>query len=122
MTRVPMNMVPLSPITMLRAPGWPLDQTSALKPAGSLILSSGSLSTGVTVGGVGCGESLVSCWLLDGFDLSIGLKPGCADADDTASAVPSASAGHRNDCNFMWSSPNRNASSAATAAGFLADS
>jgi hypothetical protein len=32
---------------MVRAPAWPLDQTSALKPAGSLILSTGSLSTGV---------------------------------------------------------------------------
>ena len=53
MIRVPMNMVPLSPITMVRAPAWPLDQTSALKPAGSLILSSGSLSAGVAIGGTG---------------------------------------------------------------------
>ena len=37
--RVPTNIVPLSPITMVRPPGWPLDQTSALKPDGSLILA-----------------------------------------------------------------------------------
>src|SRR6185503_1211697 len=80
-----MNMVPLSPSTMVRAPGWPLDQTSALKPAGSLILSTGSLSAGVTVGGVACGLRLVSWLLFDGSDLSSGLKPGgaCAAAGAT---------------------------------------
>ena len=71
-----MNMVPLSPITMVRAPGWPLDQTSALKPDGSLILSSGSLSTDGAIGGVGCGLRLLSCLLLSTLVLSIGLKPG----------------------------------------------
>src|SRR3981081_3337749 len=71
-----MNMVPLSPMTMVRAPGWPDDQTSALKPDGSLILSSGSLSTAVAIGGVGCGLRFSSCLLADGFDLSIWLKPG----------------------------------------------
>jgi hypothetical protein len=50
-----------------------------LKPAGSLILSSGSLSTAVAIGGVGCGLRLVSCLLAAGFDLSIGLKPGGPD-------------------------------------------
>src|SRR3981189_2599258 len=73
-----MNMVPLSPMTMVRAPGWPDDQTSALKPAGSLILSSGSLSTAAAIGGVGCGLRFSSCLLADGFDLSIWLKPGGA--------------------------------------------
>src|SRR5580765_4330600 len=73
-----MNMVPLSPITMVRAPGCPLDQTSALKPAGSLILSIGSLSAEGAIGGVGCGLRLLSCLLSAGLVLSIGLKPGCA--------------------------------------------
>src|ERR1700730_6111068 len=73
-----MNMVPLSPMTMVRAPGWPDDQTSALKPAGSLILSSGSFSTAVTVGGTGCGLRLWYRLRADGFDLSIWLKPGGA--------------------------------------------
>src|SRR5882757_6724766 len=71
-----MNMVPLSPMTMVRAPGWPDDQTSTLKPDGSLILSSGSLSTAAAIGGVGCGLRFSSCLLADGFDLSIWLKPG----------------------------------------------
>src|SRR5712672_1464465 len=71
-----MNMVPLSPMTIVRAPGWPDDQTSALKPDGSLILSSGSLSTAVAIGGVGCGLRFSSCLQADGFDLSIWLKPG----------------------------------------------
>src|SRR6188472_2968073 len=75
-----MNMVPLSPITMVRAPGWPLDQSSALKPAGSLILSIGSLSADGAIGGVGCGLRLPSCLLSAGFVLSIELKPGWADA------------------------------------------
>src|SRR5882724_2940941 len=73
-----MNIVPLSPITMVRAPAWPLDQSSALKPDGSLILSSGSLSAAGAIGGVGCGLRLPSCLLAAGFDLSIGLKPGWA--------------------------------------------
>src|ERR1700675_2817036 len=83
-----MNIVPLVPITMVRPPGCPDDQTSALKPGGSLILSSGSLSTGVTVGGVGCGLRLSVCLLAAGFDLSIGLNPGgdCAPAGNAAAA------------------------------------
>src|SRR5438128_10647382 len=78
-----MNIVPLVPITMVRAAGWPLDQTSALKPAGSLILSSGSLSTAVASGGNGCGRRLPSCPLASGLLRSSGLKPG----GDCASAV-----------------------------------
>src|SRR6476661_5897188 len=73
-----MNIVPLSPITMVRPPAWPLDQSSALKPDGSLILSSGTLSADGAIGGVGCGLRLPSCLLAAGFDLSIGLKPGWA--------------------------------------------
>ena len=76
MVRVPMNMVPLSPITMVRPPGWPLDQTSILKPDGSLILSSGSLSTAVIVGGTGCGDRSDFWPLLSTLVWSIGLKPG----------------------------------------------
>src|SRR5262245_1495475 len=91
-----MNSVPLVPITIVRAPGWPLDQTSALKPAGSFTLSSGTLSSAVTIGGVGCGLGLRSWLLASGFDLSMALKPGgaagaagaaggcCAAADQTA--------------------------------------
>src|SRR5215210_2449480 len=71
-----MNTVPFGPITMVRAPGWPCDQTSALKPAGNFNLSTGSLSAAVTVGGVGCGDSFWSCWLCAGLVTSIGLKPG----------------------------------------------
>src|SRR5262245_38768928 len=80
MVRVPMNIVPLVPITMVRAAGWPLDHTSSLKPCGSLILSSGSLSTAVASGGAGCGRRLPSCPLAPGLVRSIGLKPGCASA------------------------------------------
>src|SRR5665213_2756751 len=76
MVRLPMNMVPLSPMTMVRAPGWPLDQTSILKPDGSLILSSGSLASGVTVGDTGCGERSAFWPLLSTLVWSIGLKPG----------------------------------------------
>src|SRR5882724_6830169 len=76
MMREPMNMVPLSPITMVRPPGWPDDQTSALNPVGSLILSSGSLSTGVAIGETGCGFSFSSWLLVDTLVLSIWLKPG----------------------------------------------
>src|ERR1043165_4150770 len=76
MIREPMNMVPLSPITMVRAPGWPLDQTSALKPFGSLILSSGSLSTAVATGGTGWPLRLKSCLLFSTLVASIGLRPG----------------------------------------------
>src|SRR4029079_17418560 len=75
-----MNIVPLSPITMVRAPGWPLDQSSALKPDGSLILLIGSWSAEGAIGGVECGLRLPSCLLSDGFVLSIALKPGGADA------------------------------------------
>src|SRR5437764_10475671 len=78
MMRVPMKIVPFGPITMVRPPGWPLDQISALKPAGSLILSSGIFSIGVTVGGTGCGDSLASWLLLSTLVWSIELKPGCA--------------------------------------------
>ena len=89
-----MNIVPLSPITMVRAPGWPCDQTSALKPAGSLILSIGSLSGAVAIGGVGCGLRFWSCLLSAGLVLSIGLKPGgaCAMAGPAAIKSPSAPA------------------------------
>src|SRR5262245_39522402 len=76
MIREPMNMVPLSPITMVRAPGWPLDQTSALKPGGSLILSTGSLSTAVATGGTGWPLRLKSCLLFSTLVWSMGLKPG----------------------------------------------
>src|SRR3954447_26825764 len=71
-----MNIVPLSPITMVRAPGWPLDQTSALKPDGSLILSIGSLSAAGAIGGTGCGLRLASLLLFATLFLSTGLKPG----------------------------------------------
>src|ERR1041385_8520348 len=84
MMRVPMNMVPLSPITMVRAPAWPDDHTSTLKPAGSLILSSGSLSTGVAIGGVGIGASFWSCWLVETLVRSIWLKPGGPDGAGVA--------------------------------------
>src|SRR5262249_49813585 len=76
MTRVPMNMVPLSPITMVRPPGWPDDQISALKPAGSLILSTGILSAGVASGATGCGFQPWACLLVPTLVLSIWLKPG----------------------------------------------
>src|SRR5437764_13707388 len=79
-----MNIVPLSPITMVRPPAWPLDQSSALKPDGSLILSSGSLSADGAIGGVGCGLRLPSCLLAAGLDLSIGLKPGWAESGPAA--------------------------------------
>src|SRR5882757_8659648 len=84
-----MNIVPLSPITMVRAPGWPLDQSSTLKPDGSLILSSGSLSAEGAIGGVGCGLRLPSWLLAAGLDLSIGLKPGWA-ASGPAAAIRNA--------------------------------
>src|SRR5215831_9914424 len=89
MMRVPMNMVPLSPITMVRPPAWPDDHTSALKPAGSLILSSGSLSTAVAIGGVGCGFRFWSCLLAPTLVLSIWLKPG-GDCPGTGEAVGGA--------------------------------
>src|SRR4051812_4206861 len=79
-----MNIVPLSPITMVRPPACPLDQSSALKPDGSLILSSGSLSADGAIGGVGCGLRLPSCLLSAGLVLSIGLKPGWAEPGPTA--------------------------------------
>src|SRR5436190_11631426 len=79
-----MDIVPLSPITMVRPPAWPLDQSSTLKPDGSLILSSGSLSADGEIGGVGCGLRLPSCLLAAGFDLSIGLKPGWAESGPAA--------------------------------------
>src|SRR4029453_6354454 len=81
-----MNIVPLGPNTMVRAPGWPCDQTSALKPAGSLSLSTGSFSSAVTVGGVACGFRFVSCLLASGFDLSRALKPGGVGGADGAGA------------------------------------
>src|SRR5215467_8244675 len=87
MVRVPMNIVPLVPITMVRAPGCPLDQTSALKPDGSLILSSGSLSTAVASGGNGCGRRFPSCPLALGFERSSGLKPGGVCACAVASPI-----------------------------------
>ena len=71
-----MNIVPLGPITMVRPPGWPDDQTSALKPGGSFTLSTGIFSRAVTVGGVGCGARPASCLLALGLDLSMALKPG----------------------------------------------
>src|SRR5882724_10992550 len=85
-----MNIVPLSPITMVRAPAWPLDQSSTLKPDGSLILSSGSLSAEGAIGGVGCGLRLPSCLLTAGLDLSIGLKPGGWAAIGPAAATKNA--------------------------------
>src|SRR5215510_9276655 len=89
-----MNIVPLVPITMVRAAGWALDQTSALKPAGSLILSSGSLSTAVASGGVGCGRRLPSWLLALGLLRSSGLKPGgvCASAVVSPTATITAAA------------------------------
>src|SRR5262245_28598700 len=90
-----MNIVPLSPSTIVRAPGWPVDHTSALKPAGSLILATGSLSAAAAIGGVGCGLRLVSCLLAAGFDLSSGLKPGgawaAADQAKRPANVPASS-------------------------------
>src|SRR5262245_3418419 len=87
-----MNMVPLGPITMVRAPGWPVDQISALKPAGRFSLSTGSLSAAAAIGGVGCGLRFTSCWLAEGLDLSRGLKPGgvCAAAGHAAKTNPAA--------------------------------
>src|SRR4029077_19631364 len=73
-----MNKVPLSPITMVRPPGWPLDQISALKPDGSLILSTGILSAEGAIGGVGCGLRFLSWVLLSTLVASNGLKPGWA--------------------------------------------
>src|SRR5262245_44327046 len=87
-----MNTVPLAPRTMVRAPGWPCDQISALKPAGSLILSSGIFSSGVTVGGVGCGLRFPSWPLAPGLVLSRGLKPGGDWATATASPIASVAA------------------------------
>src|SRR5438445_9163308 len=84
-----MNIVPLSPITMVRPPAWPLDQSSTLKPDGSLTLSSGSLSADGAIGGVGCGLRLPSWLLVFGLDLSIGLKPGWA-ASGPAAAIRNA--------------------------------
>ncbi len=74
----------LGPMTMVRAAGWPCDQTSALKPAGSLILSTGILSAAVTVGGVACGRRLVSCLLAAGLVWSRSLKPGGLGGADGA--------------------------------------
>src|SRR5215468_8976491 len=89
-----MNTVPLAPRTIVRAPGWPCDHTSALSPSGSLILSSGSLSSGVAVGGVGYGRILVSWPLPPGLVRSIGLKPGWAIAavSEIANAAADAAA------------------------------
>src|SRR5215831_13344035 len=89
MMRVPMNMVPLSPITMVRPPAWPDDQTSTLKPAGTLILSSGSLSAAAAIGGVGCGARLWAWPLAPTLVLSIGLNPG-GDCPGTGEAVGGA--------------------------------
>src|SRR3954452_17457043 len=104
-----MNIVPLSPITMVRPPGWPLDQTSALKPDGSLILSIGSLSADGAIGGVGCGLRLPSWLLAAGLDLSIGLKPGWA-ASGPATAIrnaklPAAIKPRRYDVQIIYASP-----------------
>ena len=63
--------------------------STALKPDGSLILSSGSLSTDGATGGVGIGLRLLSCLLVAGLDLSIGLKPGWAMSGPVA-AISSA--------------------------------
>src|SRR5262245_14157438 len=91
-----MKIVPFGPCTMVRAPGCPLDQTSALKPGGSLILSTGSLSAAAGVGGVGCGLRLVSWFCEPGFDLSSELKPGgvcaIADAANRLATVPASKA------------------------------
>src|SRR5215471_21192897 len=84
MMRDPMNMVPLSPITMVRPPGWPDVQISALKPAGSLILSTGILSAGVASGETGCGFRPWSCLLVPTLVLSIWLKPGGPDGAGVA--------------------------------------
>src|SRR5438552_16263659 len=94
MMRVPMNRVLLLPITMVVPPGWPDDQISALKPAGSLILLNGILSTGVRVGGVGIGFRLESWPLLAGLVWSMSLKPGGAwpNADPATIAKPSTPA------------------------------
>src|SRR3954469_26043907 len=84
-----MNIVPLSPITMVRPPAWPLDQSSTLKPDGSLILSSGSLSADGAIGGVGCGLRVPS-WLLGaGLDFSLGVKTGWG-LGGTAAAIRNA--------------------------------
>src|ERR1700720_3049975 len=93
MMREPMNMVPLSPIIMVRPPGWPDDQTSALKPAGSLSLSSGILSTGVAIGETGCGFRFWSCLLVPTLVLSIWLKPGGKAGPGTAEGVAVGGAG-----------------------------
>src|SRR5262249_25154103 len=82
-----MNMVPLSPITMVRPPGCPDDQISALKPAGSLILSSGILSTGVASGETGCGLGFGSGGLERTLVLSTWLKRGGAGAAPSGEAA-----------------------------------
>src|SRR5262245_20379176 len=112
-----MNMVPLGPITMVRPPGWPDDQISALKPGGSFNLSTGIFSIAVTVGGVGCGASPVSCLLAAGLDLSMALKPGgpagaAGVADGVgagAGAAEGAGAGAAGCCPIAGTAADRNA-------------
>src|SRR4051794_9468033 len=110
MTRLPMNIVPLSPITMVRPPGCPLDQSSALKPDGSLILSTGILSADGAIGGVGCGFRFLSWVLLSILVASSGLKPGWAAMGTAAAAknakLPATSSPRRHDVEMdMQSSP-----------------
>ena len=79
-----MKIVPFGPITMVRAPGWPLRPDLGLEAGRQLQLVDRKLvRRGVTIGGVGCGLRLASCLLAAGFDLSSGLKPGgaCAAAE-----------------------------------------
>ena len=101
-----MKIVPFGPITMVRPPGCPLDQISALKAAGSLILSSGIFSTVVTVGGTGWPFRLVSCLLATGLDLSIALVP-CEKAGLVAStsapATPPAINAMQDNCRMQSS-------------------
>ena len=116
-----MNIVPLSPITMVRPPGWPLDQISALKPDGSLILSTGSLSADGAIGGVGCGLRFLSCLLLSTLVASIGLKPGWAASGPAAAIrnakLPAAIKPRRTDVEMdMRSSPGAEALDARFAA------
>src|SRR5262245_25289003 len=90
--RVPMNMVPLEPITMVRAAGWPCDQISALKPGGSLARPTGIFSSGDAVGGCGLPFKFGFCLLLEISVLSIGLKPGRSCAFSVAPPTTSAAA------------------------------
>ncbi len=72
-----MKTVPFGPVTIVRPPGWPCDQTSALKPVGSFSLSTGILSSAVAIGGSGCGASGELAMLAGMPCFQIGGGAGC---------------------------------------------